>query len=45
MKKFLVLAALMATGFAQAGGNYASITFDEKDYYKHLPIIKVWTGR
>ena len=21
------------------------ISFNEKDYYKHLPIIKVWTGR
>jgi len=31
MKKFLVLAVLLAAGVAQAGGNYASITYDEKD--------------
>jgi len=31
MKKFLVLAILLAAGIAQAGGNYASITYDEKD--------------
>jgi hypothetical protein len=31
MKKFLVLAILLAAGVAQAGGNYASITYDEKD--------------
>jgi hypothetical protein len=31
MKKFLVLATLLAAGLAQAGGNYASITYDEKD--------------
>jgi hypothetical protein len=31
MKKFLVLATLLAAGVAQAGGNYASITYDEKD--------------
>ena len=31
MKKFLLLAVLLAAGVAQAGGNYASITYDEKD--------------
>lgn len=31
MKKVLVLATLLAAGLAQAGGNYASITYDEKD--------------
>jgi len=31
MKKFLVLAALLAAGLAQAEGNYASLTYDQKD--------------
>jgi hypothetical protein len=31
MKKLIVLAALLAAGFAQAEGNYASLTFDQKD--------------
>lgn len=31
MKKFIVLATLLVAGLAQAGGNYASITYDEKD--------------
>ena len=31
MKKVLVLATLLVAGLAQAGGNYASITYDEKD--------------
>ena len=31
MKKLIVLAALLAAGFAQAQGNYASLTFDQKD--------------
>jgi hypothetical protein len=31
MKKFIVLAALLAAGVAQAEGNYASLTFDQKD--------------
>jgi hypothetical protein len=31
MKKFLVLAILLAAGVAQAEGNYASLTYDQKD--------------
>jgi hypothetical protein len=31
MKKFLVLAVLLAAGVAQAEGNYASLTYDQKD--------------
>jgi hypothetical protein len=31
MKKLIVLAALLAAGFAQAEGNYASLTYDQKD--------------
>jgi len=31
MKKFIVLATLLAAGLAQAAGPYASITYDEKD--------------
>jgi hypothetical protein len=31
MKKFLVLAALLAAGVAQAEGVYASLTYDKKD--------------
>jgi len=31
MKKFIVLATLLAAGVAQAEGNYASLTFDQKD--------------
>jgi hypothetical protein len=31
MKKLVILAAMLVAGVAQAGGNYASITYDEKD--------------
>ena len=31
MKKFIVLAALLVAGVAQADGNYASLTYDIKD--------------
>ena len=31
MKKFIVLAALLAAGVAQAEGTYASLTYDQKD--------------
>jgi hypothetical protein len=31
MKKFLLLAVLLAAGVAQAEGNYASLTYDQKD--------------
>jgi hypothetical protein len=31
MKKFLVLATLLVAGIAQAEGNYASLTYDQKD--------------
>ena len=31
MKKFIVMAALLAAGFAQAEGVYSSLTFDQKD--------------
>ena len=31
MKKFILLAAFLAAGVAQAEGNYASLTYDQKD--------------
>jgi long-subunit fatty acid transport protein len=42
MKKLIVLAALLAAGFAQAEGNYASLTFDQKDKQDSTQINYVY---
>jgi len=42
MKKLIVLAALMAAGFAQAEGVYASLTYDQKDKQESTQINYVY---
>ena len=42
MKKFLVLAALLAAGLAQAEGTYASFTYDQKDKQESTQLNHVY---
>ena len=42
MKKFLLLAALLAAGVAQAEGTYASLTYDQKDKQNSTQLNHVY---
>ena len=42
MKKFIVLAALLAAGAAQADSNYASLTYDQKDKQNSSQVNHVY---
>jgi Outer membrane protein beta-barrel domain len=42
MKKFIVLASLLAAGLAQADSNYASLTYDQKDKQNSAQVNHVY---